>query len=239
MIGKAVRDLQEFNNTNRTPSDCLHSLSQPLTALHCALELSLLRDRTLEEFRHSVEAALENVSRLRTTILMIRELQEADDPGDVSQPVRADRLIRQVWENLLPIAKSAGVRIELLCDPVTIRGNQEKLEQAFFCLMEPLVSSCAPGDVIDVSALVDRPWLQVYVMPHHAAERPIVPPSVGLAGGGQWEIAGRMFQAAEGKLFVPSEACGLIRYSVKLRFWQDPSVVGMKSRQRTPKTLDS
>jgi hypothetical protein len=40
--------------------EVFHSLSQPLTALHCSLELSLQRDQTVEELRAGIQTALEN-----------------------------------------------------------------------------------------------------------------------------------------------------------------------------------
>ena len=63
-------------------ANVFHDLSQPLTALHCSLELALARDQTIEEFRASVEAALHNAERLRQRLLLLRELSDADDPGD-------------------------------------------------------------------------------------------------------------------------------------------------------------
>ena len=60
-------------------SSVFHDLSQPLTALHCSLELALLQDQTIEEFRASVEGALRAADRLRQQLLLLRELHDADD----------------------------------------------------------------------------------------------------------------------------------------------------------------
>ena len=75
---------QEIADQRTFVSDIFHKLSQPLTALHCSLELSLARDETAEEYRASVEAALQNADRLRQGLLLMRELSDADDPGDIS-----------------------------------------------------------------------------------------------------------------------------------------------------------
>ena len=89
-------------------SDVLHKLSQPLTALHCSLELSLVRDQTSEEFRASVEAALQNAERLRQNLLLLRELSDADDPGDISAPVQLQELLQEARQDFLPVCESAG-----------------------------------------------------------------------------------------------------------------------------------
>jgi signal transduction histidine kinase len=88
-------------------SDVLHDLSQPLTALQCSLELALLRDRTLEELRVSVEAALHDAERLRRRLLLLRELSDADDPGDTSTPLLLDRLLQELRDDMLPLFESA------------------------------------------------------------------------------------------------------------------------------------
>ena len=122
-------------------SDVLHKLSQPLTALQCSLELSLVRDQSAEEFRASVEAALQNAERLRQSLLLLRELSDADDPGDTSAPVDLQRLLLELREDFLPVFESAGGRFDLNCGPVQVRGNRAKLARAFFYLLEYLLRS--------------------------------------------------------------------------------------------------
>jgi signal transduction histidine kinase len=136
---KEVADQQSF------VSDVFHKLSQPLTALHCSLELSLARDETADEYRASVEAALQNAERLRQHLLLMRELSDADDPGDTSLPVALHKLLLELQEDLLPVFESAGVGFDMTCDPVQVRGNKAKLTRAFFYLLEYLLRSSQRG----------------------------------------------------------------------------------------------
>jgi hypothetical protein len=122
-------------------SDVLHKLSQPLTALQCSLELALVRDQTSEEFRASVEAALQNAERLRHNLLLLRELSDADDPGDTTAPVELQRLLLEWREDFLPVFESAGGCFHLNCAPAQVRGNEAKLRRAFFYLLEYLLGS--------------------------------------------------------------------------------------------------
>ncbi|MGB9071319.1 MAG: hypothetical protein WCC22_01515 [Terriglobales bacterium] len=55
--------------------ELLHSLSQPLTSLHCALELSI--DPVAEQQRKAVSAALEQVDRAIHVVELMRECLEA------------------------------------------------------------------------------------------------------------------------------------------------------------------
>ena len=122
-----------------------HDLSQPLTALQCSLELALVRDQTIEEFRASVEAALHGAERLRQKLLLLRELSDADDPGDTSTPLALDRLLQQLRDDMLPLFESAGRSLELTCEPAQVPANESKLMRGFFYLLEFLLRCPSPS----------------------------------------------------------------------------------------------
>ncbi len=130
-------------------SDTFHTLSQPLTALHCSLELSLARDRTCEEFRASVEAALQNAERLRHSLQLLRELRDADDPGEISGSVELRQLLLELREDLLPVFESSGRDFDVVCNPVLIQGNKNKLTRGFLYLLEYLLRS-SPRDSLSI-----------------------------------------------------------------------------------------
>jgi len=125
----------ELSEQHRFVSDVLHHLSQPLTALHCSLELSLARDQTSGDFRVSIEAALENAERLRQRLLLLRELNDAGEPGDTSVPVPLDRLLEELREELFPLFESDGKSFEVDPRPLQVRGNRTKLARGFFCML--------------------------------------------------------------------------------------------------------
>jgi len=56
--------------------ELLHSLSQPLTTLHCALELSI--DPVAEQQQKAVYAALEQVDRAIHVVELMRECLEGE-----------------------------------------------------------------------------------------------------------------------------------------------------------------
>ena len=121
-------------------SEVFHSLSQPLTALHCSLDLALRRDRTLKQLRASVQIALDNAERLRQRLLLVRALNDAVDPGDLSQPTDLSTLLRELGEDMRPLFESVGQKLELHVDrdPLLVRGDSTRLAQALFCLLEYL-----------------------------------------------------------------------------------------------------
>ncbi len=59
--------------------ELLHSLSQPLTTLHCSLELSI--DPVAEQQQKAVSAALEQVDRAIHLVELMRKCLEAEPAG--------------------------------------------------------------------------------------------------------------------------------------------------------------
>jgi signal transduction histidine kinase len=205
----AKHTVQEAVEQGSLVSDVLHKLSQPLTALQCSLELSLARDQTSEEFRASVDAALQNADRLRQSLLLLRELSDADDPGDVSVPVRVQELLQELREDFLPVFESAGGRFDLNCDAVQVRANGIKLRRALFYLLEYVVRSSRYRKLsVDVKQTQGR--LAEIRMTFSSAA-----PSTGSrrdasepASAGEVEIARRTFRAVGGNLRSVESPCG-------------------------------
>src|SRR5580658_4323384 len=92
-------------------SEVFHSLSQPLTALHCTLDLAMQHDRTTEQLRASVQSALDNAERLRRRLLLIRALQDAENPGDTSELVDVNALLRELCDDMSPLFESTGRKL--------------------------------------------------------------------------------------------------------------------------------
>ena len=143
---------QEVTPHHAFVSEVFHNLSQPLTALHCSLELALNRDRTVEELRGSIQTALENAERLRQRLLLVRALADAAEAGDLSQPADLAELFRELREDMAPLCESAGVRLDVQNEAraILVRGNQARLAQAMFCLLEYLLRYAPPGATIAI-----------------------------------------------------------------------------------------
>ncbi len=191
-------------------SEVFHNLSQPLTALHCSLELALRRDRTVEELRGSVQSALEDAERLRQRLLLVRALSDAADPGDLSQPTEVCELFRQLHEDMLPLFASAGQKfeLELECGAVLVRANQARLTRALFAFVEYLFRHSAEGAVLIVRVQVVA-GAQADIRISAATCLPIAPSVDGTASipySCEIEMARRSLRAVGGEFALLS--CG-------------------------------
>ena len=183
-------------------ANVFHDLSQPLTALHCSLELALVRDQTIEEFRASVEAALHAAERLRQRLLLLRELSDAEDPGDTSTPLALDQLLQQLREDMLPLFESAGRSFELTCEAAQVAAHEAKLMRGFFYLLEFLLRCALPSHRLSMRA-ERRDRQQVEICIAGCAARTDAGPTNDCSGpywDGELEIARRTFRALGGDL---------------------------------------
>jgi signal transduction histidine kinase len=216
----ADAEAQELKLGGALISEVFHSLSQPLTALHCELELALCRDQTVEEWRGSVQTALEDAERLRQRLLLLRALNDASDPGDLSRPTELTSLFRQLHEDMLPLFASAGqtFELELECGAVQVRGNDVRLTRALFAFLEYLFRHSAEGAVLIVVVRVVA-GRQVEILISAATCLPVAPSADGTVAtpySCEIEMARRTFHAVDGEFTLLSATANQSRWQATL-----------------------
>ncbi len=210
MIGGAEAEARGVQRS--FASEIFHNLSQPLTALQCVLELSLFRDQTTEELRASVETALRNAECLRQRLLLLRELDEASDPGDLSLTTDLGSLLRELQEELLPLCESAGQRFELQLQsgPIVVCGDKTKLMRGLFYLLEYVLRYSPQGSTLGLRVRSTNQG-QAEITIATSSCLPINPSAENETAAThpcEIEIARRSFRAVGGDfVLVSSEVC--------------------------------
>jgi len=133
-------------------SEVFHSLSQPLTALHCTLDLALECDRTVEQLRVSIQSALDDAERLRQRLLLTRALKDAADPGPLVEAVDVGALLRELCDDMAPLFDSAGrnLTLNIELEGLLVRANKSRLAQALFTFLEYLFRYLPEGATVSV-----------------------------------------------------------------------------------------
>ncbi len=92
-------------------SELLHSLSQPLTSLRCSLELSV--EEIAGQQQDAVSAALEQTDRVIGVVKLMREYLDTESATLPRTPVPLGPVLRNVVDQLSPIAAERQVRLQL------------------------------------------------------------------------------------------------------------------------------
>lgn len=86
-------------------SEAFHSVSQPMTALQCGLELAVAVPRSQKEYERRIGEALQSTSSLREIVAALRELVEAEDPGEDTEEIDLGELFSSLQDSLLKVAE--------------------------------------------------------------------------------------------------------------------------------------
>ncbi|HLW89234.1 MAG TPA: hypothetical protein VKR57_12135 [Terriglobales bacterium] len=187
----------------------LHALNQPLTGLHCSLELALIGQRTPEQYVRTLREGLELAERMTVLVGAIRELVGAEQEQQAAAETGAgtgkrevlalDALLRETVEELHLVAEAKQVRILLQSDvTLPVHAARPALAGAVFRVLDSALSLTRPGGLLRMVAHAEsgQAWVEVrweagLEAVEHAA---FSPPELGLvlaeAGwkrlGGEW-----------------------------------------------------
>lgn len=132
-------------------SDLFHQLSQPLTTLHCSLELALLQTPTAEQYGEIVSQALRQAEKVSSLATAIRELFDASLAGEGGEVQELRRAVEEVVGDLLPVAESAGVQVCYLPGPpCRVWFDALRLRQGLFHLIGFVIGSGGPGTAVRI-----------------------------------------------------------------------------------------
>ena len=129
-------------------SELLHSLSQPLTGLRCALELSLelSPEEVAEQRQESISAALQQTEKAIGMVQLMREYLDAEQAGWEADGVALAPALRSVVEELATIAAVRGIELRMLgtCSG-TLALPESQLRLALQYLIAATIEAQAAG----------------------------------------------------------------------------------------------
>ena len=199
---------KELEWRQRFVSDVFHSLSQPLTALHCSLELALRKKNTVDQCRQALRDALSLAASAIESAKFIRLLAEAEDPGELKR-LNLSAAFRQVLEELEPITRSQGVSIEsTIAQEIVVAADSARLTQVFLVLLDRAMKHAGLRQVRIESQILDADIIVTItagVMPGIRSASPIDANAVVDRG---LILAERMVHALQGELGVHHSADG-------------------------------
>jgi len=137
-------------------SDAFHTLNQPLTGLHCGLEIALQKPRGVGEYRQRIADGVENAGVILRLMRAVRDLVEATDPGERYGTVSLGLLLSQLQSELEVVAATTRVGLEIDSDiTAPVLADPGKLLTALGGLIAAKMESHQPGGAVAVRAEVD------------------------------------------------------------------------------------
>jgi signal transduction histidine kinase len=185
-------------------------ISQPLTGLHCLLEVSLLKKQKAEGYRRDIQKALEAASRLVESLRQARELAEAEQPGDV-ELLDLSQIVSDVAEEFAPLLQMTHITpITSIRREIPVLANRERLRRSVFYLFDNVLHDLPLGSVFFVSTEIQQGAV-FYIGPHSLGNwlsapdgsRGVQPHAIAIAERSLEAIGGRVCsqETSEGRAF--------------------------------------
>ncbi len=152
------------DNLVRVLRGLIHKLSQPLTALHGSLEVALMGKIDKDTCRGVLRQSIEETDRMIEVLETLREVLDAEDPGDDFHPVRWRNLIAQALEDLAPMACNKGLQLVLgpMAD-VYVKVNPLRVDAALRELLRQAIRRSARTGVIRIELSSQERWASLSV----------------------------------------------------------------------------
>jgi two-component system, OmpR family, sensor histidine kinase ArlS len=155
--GKSKDELAELNQTfnallnrleesfameKRFISNASHELSTPLTSVSSQIDVALLQDRSIDEYKKVLSSVLNDVKGLHQLVRNLLEIAKAGSHGVIMlEKLRIDEILVKAWRDASRMNNTCNIEIlipELPEDEneCTVFGNSHLLQSAFKNIME-------------------------------------------------------------------------------------------------------
>lgn len=146
-------------NPMRSPLEqLLHALNQPLTGLQCSMEVALAGPRTPEQYVQGLHEGLELTERMRALVEGLREVVDGEKEKHEEPEMNTidlKTLLREVVDDLEPVAEAKGVRIELDWTgafSLALNAGRRRLGTVVFRIVESAIGLADAGSVLQIEA---------------------------------------------------------------------------------------
>jgi heavy metal sensor kinase len=144
---------ESVEHMRRFSAHAAHQLRTPLSALRSRIEVTLEKERTIEEYRRALADTLEEVELLGDGVQAMLRLasSEAGLAPDRRGPVALRPVLRSVTDFFEPFAEEHGVKVELGEVPeVRVLGDPDWLHQLFANLLHNAIQYTPAGGTVSI-----------------------------------------------------------------------------------------
>lgn len=157
---------KSFEEMRRFTADAAHDLRTPVASLRCTVEVSLMADRTVEEYRDSMQTVLDEAVHLSRLTGQLLDLSREDHGMHPSphEHVRLDLILQSALEDLQTVARQKEIAIDIRqIRPWTVPGDQVRLHRVFMNLLDNALQYTPSGGHVWVEADYSPEWATVVI----------------------------------------------------------------------------
>lgn len=141
-----------FNKQRQFLSDASHELRTPTSIIRSYCDVTLNRERTVDDYKDVLKKISEAVNRMCNIINRILTISRFDNNVVSFRPVKVDLkgIIDDVVRLVEPNAASRGIKINSAGNDVFINGDREGLTEVFSNIVENAIKYNRPEGTIDI-----------------------------------------------------------------------------------------
>ncbi|MCC6543485.1 MAG: HAMP domain-containing protein [Nitrospirae bacterium] len=141
-----------FNKQRQFLSDASHELRTPTSILRSYCDITLKRDRTVDDYKDVLNKMSHAVNRMCDIINRILTISRFDSNAISFKPVKVNlkELIEGILKMVEPTAASRGIKINNAVNDVFVTGDREGLAEVFSNIVENAIKYNRPEGTVDI-----------------------------------------------------------------------------------------
>jgi heavy metal sensor kinase len=145
-----------FNRQRQFTADASHELRTPLSVIMSQSEITLRKERSLEEYKNTLTAVTEAAGVMSATIQKLLTLTRlsTDKISLKFETIDLNEIIRESVKLLRPLAEQKGISIDISppVEPFVVHGDRTALLELFTNLLDNSIKYNVPQGKIYISA---------------------------------------------------------------------------------------